>query len=150
MKVVLQKDVKDLGKVGDILNVKPGYARNFLFPHKAAVLATERKVKEFEHLKQVAEAKKSKAVSSRKKVIESLRGVVVEFKVQASEADKLFGSISALDISKQLLSQGFEIDRKDIHMEDVIKVLGQHKAQVIFGDGEDLQIEFIVSVERAK
>lgn len=149
MKVVLQKDVKNLGKVGDILNVKPGYARNFLFPNKVAIFATEKKIKEFKHLKRVAEIKRIKATDNRKKVVEALKGMVLEFKVQASEADKLFGSISNLDISKKLSQQGFEIDRKDIQVEGVIKVLGQHKAQVILGDEEGLQSEVIISVERA-
>lgn len=149
MKVVLQKDVKDLGKVGDIKNVKEGFARNFLFPNKYAVTATEKKVKEFEHLKRVAELKKSKAVDERKVLIGKLAGVVVEFNVQASETEKLFGSISSLDISKQLSKKGFEIDKSDIQLEEPIKVLGQHKATIILGEDSSLQTEISVSVLRA-
>lgn len=149
MKVVLQKDVKDLGKVGDLLNVKPGYARNFLFPKKVAVLATEKKVKEFEHLKRVAELQKAKAVDGRKKIINDLNGLVLDFKVQASEEERLFGSISSLDISKELSKKGFEIDKKDILMEDVIKVLGQHKASIVLGEESGLKTEITISVERS-
>lgn len=149
MKVVLQKDVKDLGKVGDILNVKEGYARNFLFPNKVAVAATEKKVKEFDHLKRVAEHKKSKAVDERKVLISKLEGVVVDFKVQASETEKLFGSISEMDISKELSNKGFEVDKKDIKIEEPIKVLGQHKATIELGDSSDLKTEITISVERA-
>lgn len=149
MKVVLQKDVKDLGKVGDILNVKIGFARNFLFPNKVAVAATEKKVKEFEHLKRVAELKKAKAVDHRKVLISKLNGLVIEFSVQASETEKLFGSITNIDISKQLAKKGFEIDKKDIVIEEPIKVLGQHKANIVLGEDSSLQTEITVSVVRS-
>lgn len=149
MKIVLQKDVKDLGKVGEIVNVKEGFARNFLFPKKVAVLATEKKVKEFEHLKRVAEVKKAKAVDVRKELITKLSGQVLEFKVQASDTEKLFGSISNIDLSKELSSKGFEVDKNDIYMDEPIKVLGQHKALISFGEESTLQTEITISVERS-
>lgn len=149
MKVILQKDVKDLGKVGDLLNVTSGYARNFLFPRKLAAEATEKRIKEFEHLKRIAEIQKNKAVDARKAVVQSLAGTVVEFKVQASEDEKLFGSISAQEISKELAKKGFEVDRKDIVLAESIKVLGQHKAEIVLGVEEGLKAEITVSVERA-
>lgn len=148
MKVVLQKDVKDLGKVGEILKVKEGFARNYLFPKKVAVLATEKKVKEFEHLKRVAELKKAKAVDERKVLITKLNGLVLDFKVQASETEKLFGSISNIDLSKELSKKGFDVDKSDISILEPIKVLGQHKAKIILGDEPSLQTEITVSVER--
>lgn len=148
MKVVLQKDVKDLGKVGEILKVKEGFARNYLFPKKVAVLATEKKVKEFEHLKRVAELKKAKAVDERKVLITKLNGLVLDFKVQASETEKLFGSISNIDLSKELSKKGFDVDKSDISILEPIKVLGQHKAKIILGEEPSLQTEITVSVER--
>lgn len=148
MKVVLQKDVKDLGKVGEVLNVKEGFARNFLFPKKVAVAATEKKVKEFEHLKRVAEVKKAKAVDERKVLITKLNGLVLDFKVQASETEKLFGSITNIDLSKELSKKGFEIDKADIEIEEPIRILGQHKANIVFGDEASLKAEITVSVER--
>lgn len=148
MKVILQKDVKDLGKVGDLLNVKVGYARNFLFPRKLAAQATERNVKQFEHLKRVADLQKSKAVEGRKKIVSDLSGVVLDFKVQAGEDEKLFGSISSQDISKELSKKNFDIDKKDIELEEPIKFLGQHKAIVSLGESADLKAEITVSVER--
>ncbi len=146
MKVILQKDVKDLGKIGELVQVKSGYARNFLFPRKLATEATEKRVKEFTHLKRVAEIKAAKAVEGRKEVITSLEGKTVSFKVQASEDEKLFGSIGQLDIARELEKQGFSIDKRDVVLEEPIKVLGQHKAMVSFGD--DLKAEIMVSVER--
>jgi len=147
MKVVLQKDVKDLGKVGDAVNVKAGFARNFLFPRKLAVEATEKRIKQWQHLKQVAESKKKKANIDRKELIEKINGKSVSFKRAAGKTDKLFGSVTSHEISTELEKLGFSVDRKDIQIEEVIKVLGQHKVFVKLG--EDLVAEIAVSVERA-
>ncbi len=146
MKVILQKDVKNLGKVGDLVNVAVGYARNFLFPRRLASEATEKRVHEFEHLKKVAEIKKKKAVAERAEVVKKLSGVSLVFKSEAGESDKLFGSITNVDISNELEKHGFSIDRRDIHIDDSIKMLGQHKATVRLGDG--LEADLKISVER--
>ncbi len=147
MKVILNKDIKDLGKIGEMVQVKPGFARNFLFPRKLAAEATEKRLKEFKHLQLVAEAKQAKAAEGRKAVLEKLQGQTVQFSVEADDDEKLFGSIGALDISRELGKAGFEVDKKDIVLEDSIKVLGQHKAKVVLGSG--LETEITVAVERA-
>lgn len=146
MKVILQKDVKNLGKVGDLVSVATGYARNFLFPRKLASEATEKRVHEFEHLKKVAEIRKKKAVAERAEVVKKLSGVSLVFKSEAGDTDKLFGSITNVDISNELEKHGFSIDRRDIHVDEAIKMLGQHKATVKLGDG--LEAELKISVER--
>lgn len=148
MKVILNKDIKDLGKIGEMVQVKPGFARNFLFPRKLAAEATEKRVKEFKHLQLVADSKQAKAVEGRKEVLAKIQGQTVKFVVEASDDEKLFGSINALDISRKLEEAGFAVDKKDVVLEDTIKVLGQHKAQVTFG--EDLNAEITVAVERKK
>lgn len=145
MKVVLQKDVKNVGKVGDLVNVKDGFARNFLFPRKLAIAATESRVREWEHIKRISEAKKKKAVAERKELLEKLAGVTLTFKRTAGETEKLFGSVTAHDISEELETKGFFVDRRDIEVEP-IRVLGQHKATVSFGEG--LTTEITVVVER--
>ncbi|MBT4760222.1 MAG: 50S ribosomal protein L9 [Bdellovibrionaceae bacterium] len=145
MKVILQKDVKDLGKVGDLVNVKTGYARNYLFPHKLAMEASEKKENEMAHLKKLAEIKQKKVLGDRKELVSKIDGVTVTFKMQASEADKLFGSVSSLEVSNALSKLGFSIDKKDIEFE-AIKVLGQHKATVNLGD--DIKSDFSINVER--
>ena len=147
MKVILQKDVKDLGKVGDLVNVSKGYARNFLFPRLLAAEATERRVDELTHLKKIAEAKKKKAVGERKALLEKISKVNVSFSRAAGESDKLFGSITTMEISGALEKLGFSIDRRDIVLEDQIKVLGQHKAKVKLGEG--LDAELTITVDRA-
>ena len=99
MKVILQKDVKNLGKVGDLVNVTTGFARNFLFPRAMAMEATEKRVKEFAHVKTIAEAKKKKAVGERQELIKKLQGVNIVVKATAGEHDKLFGAVTNNDLS---------------------------------------------------
>ncbi len=146
MKVILQKDVKDLGKVGDVVNVSQGYARNFLFARKLASQATENSVKEWEHLQKVAEAKKKKATSDRQALAEKVEGTTLTFKAQAGEGDQLFGSIGQYEVSSEFAKQGLEIDKKDVVLES-IKMLGQYKATVNFGG--DVKADFTVVVEKA-
>lgn len=148
MKVILQKDVKDVGKVGDLVSVSEGFARNFLLPRKLAAAATEGKVKEYEHLKRVAEAKKKKAVAERKELLGKVNGASIKFKMAAAaEGDKIFGTVTSSDISKELEKIGFSIDRRDIHLEEHIKLLGTHKATIRMGEGQEATIQ--ISVERA-
>lgn len=147
MKVILQKDVKDLGKVGDLVNVSAGFARNFLFPRKLASEATEKRVSEWEHLKRVAEVKKKKAVAERQELLSKISGTSVKFKVAAGETDKLFGTVTTTDISKELSKVGFDVDRRDIHLLEPIKILGNHKATVRLGEGLETAVQVVV--ERA-
>lgn len=147
MKVILQKDVKNLGKVGDLVNVAAGYARNFLFPRTLATEATEKRIHEFEHLKRMAEIKKKKAMAERQAILAKMKGIAVVLKVTAGENDKLFGSVTNLDISNELEKHGFSIDRRDITIEEPIRILGNHKATIKLGDG--LETTISVSVERA-
>ena len=145
MKVILQKDVKDLGKVGDMVNVKEGFARNFLFPRKLALVATETKVLEWAHLKKMSEIKKKKAMAGRQVVIGKMKGLTLNFKLEAAgESEKLFGSVTTMDISKQLETHGYQIDRRDIHLDEPIKQLGQHKAFVRMGDGLESELTIVV------
>jgi large subunit ribosomal protein L9 len=147
MKVILQKDVKEVGKVGDLVAVAAGFARNFLFPRKLAVEATEKRVKEYEHLNRVAEAKRKKAVTERQDLLGKMNGVSVKFKLSAGDSDKLFGSVTTVDISKELEKAGFSVDRRDIHLDEQIKVLGTHKATIKFGEGQTATVQVVV--ERA-
>ena len=144
MKVILNKDVKNLGKVGELVNVAPGFARNYLFPRQMALEATEKRVKEFEHLKRVAELKKKKAVAERSELVKKINGLAVTIRMQAGDGDKLFGSVTTMDISNELEKHGFSVDRRDIHLDDAIRVLGSHKAQIKLGDGVEGEVSVIV------
>jgi large subunit ribosomal protein L9 len=147
MKVILQSDVKDLGKVGDLVNVSEGFARNLLFPRKLALEATEKRVNEYNHLKRLAESKKKKAMAERQGLLNKIKGTTVSFKLNAGEGDKLFGTVTTTDISKGLEKLGFSIDRKDIKLEEAIKFLGTHKATISYGEGYEASIQ--IAVERA-
>ncbi|AHI04539.1 50S ribosomal protein L9 [Bdellovibrio bacteriovorus W] len=146
MKVILQKDVKDVGRVGELVNVSEGFARNFLFPRKLASEATEKRIKEYDHLKRVAEAKKKKAMAERQAILAKINGTTVAFKMAAGETDRLFGTVTTSDISKELQKLGHSVDRRDIILDEPIKVLGQHKAIVRFTEGMEANIQ--ISVER--
>ena len=147
MKVILQKDVKDVGRVGELVNVSEGFARNFLFPRKLAAEATEKRVKEYDHLKRVAETKKKKALAERQELLNKINGTTVTFKLPAGETDRLFGTVTTTDISKELQKAGHSVDRRDIVLDEPIKVLGQHKALVRYSEGLEANIK--ISVERA-
>lgn len=147
MKVILTKDVKDVGKVGDLVSVSAGFARNFLFPRELATEATEKRVKEWEHLKRVADAKRKKAVAERQELLNKIKGVTVSFKASAGENDKLFGTVTTSEISRELEKQGFSIDRRDIHLEEPIKLLGSHKATIRYAEGMEATIQ--INVDRA-
>lgn len=147
MKVILQQDVKDVGRIGELVNVSEGFARNFLFPRKMAAEATEKRVKEYEHLKRVAETKKKKAMAERQEMLAKINGTTVTFKLPAGETDKLFGTVTTADISKELQKAGHSVDRRDIVLDEPIKVLGQHKAIVRYAEGLEAKIQ--IAVERA-
>jgi large subunit ribosomal protein L9 len=147
MKVILAKDVKDVGKTGEVVTVSAGFARNFLFPRKLASEATEKRVQEWEHLKRVAEAKKKKAVAERQALLKKMNGAAVKFKAAAGDSDKLFGTITTTDISRELDKLGFSVDRRDIHLEEPIKLLGNHKATIRMGEGLETDVQVVV--ERA-
>ncbi|MDZ4677263.1 MAG: 50S ribosomal protein L9 [Oligoflexia bacterium] len=148
MKVILAQDVRSLGKVGDLVRVADGYARNFLVPRKLAMEATEDRVKEFKHLQTMADAKKKKASASAKKVAEKLSGQTVTLRAQAGEQDKLFGSITSGDIANELTKAGFNVERRDIQLDEVIKVLGQYRVKVRIATGVEAEVK--VNVEREK
>jgi large subunit ribosomal protein L9 len=109
--------------------------------------ATEKRVKEFAHLKKVAEVKKKKAVAERQELIKKIQGISLTIKATAGETDKLFGAVTNNDISNELEKHGYSIDRRDIVLEEPIKMLGQHKAVIRLGEG--LEAELSVAVERA-
>ncbi len=147
MTLILQKDVKNLGKVGDQVRVKPGYGRNYLLPQGLAAISSKAKVKEFEHLKRVSDFRKTEAMKVREVLLSKLAGINLQYSVQAGEDEKLYGSITPNDIVKTLEAEHkISVDKKDIVLDEPIKILGQHKVLVDLKDG--LSTEISISVER--
>ena len=139
VQVVLTEDLPSLGNSGDLVKVKPGYARNFLIPRGLAAIATKGNVKKIEHEKRVAQARAAKQRDAAKGVAEKLAGVKLTIKAQVGEEDKLYGSITSRDIEEALAAQGFEIDKRKILVEP-IKELGEHKVPIKIASGVDAEV----------
>ena len=130
MKLILREDVENLGKGGDLVEVKPGYGRNYLLPRGLAVLANPKNVRELEHQKKVAEAKAAKAKASAAAVAKRLAETPVTLKRKVGEQDKLYGSVTALDIVEALGARGMQLDRRIIDLPEPIKSVGDHEVPV--------------------
>ncbi|PJA99960.1 MAG: 50S ribosomal protein L9 [Ignavibacteriales bacterium CG_4_9_14_3_um_filter_30_11] len=130
MKVILRKDFGTLGKVGEIINVKDGYARNYLIPNKLAYTASKGNVRALEEERKSLEAKANHEVIAAETLSVELEKVSVTIPVQVGEEDKLFGSVTAQMISDVLKEKGFEIDKRKIELDDQIKALGIYEVKV--------------------
>jgi large subunit ribosomal protein L9 len=130
VQLILREDVHRLGEAGDLVSVKPGYARNYLVPQGKAILATVGRVKELDHQKRVISERLAKEVADLEAVKQRMASVVLEFNAQAGDEGKLFGSITAQQIGEQLAEKGFEIDRRKIELNEPIKALGEHEVPV--------------------
>jgi large subunit ribosomal protein L9 len=130
MKLILREDVENLGKGGDLVDVKPGYGRNFLLPRGLAVVANPKNVRELEHQKSVASAKAAKLKASAQAVAKRLAETPVVLKRKAGEQDKLFGSVTAIDIAEALAARGLQLDRRSIDLAEPIKTLGDFEVPV--------------------
>ncbi len=130
MKLILREDVENLGKGGELVEVKPGYGRNYLLPRGLAVLANPKNVRELEHQKAVAAAKAAKLKASAEAVAKRLADTAVTLKRKVGEQDKLYGSVTALDIAEALAARGLEIDRRSIDLVEPLKTLGDFEVPV--------------------
>lgn len=130
MKVILKDDVRNLGQMGDVVNVSDGYARNFLLPKNLAAEASTKNIKELEHNKKIILEKAAKIRDASKNTAEKLSALRLTVKAKAGEDSKLFGSVTSMDIAGALAAEGFEIDKKKIHIEEPIKRLGEYTVQV--------------------
>ena len=130
MKLILREDVDNLGKGGEVVDVKPGYGRNFLLPRGLAVLANPKNVRELDHQKSVASAKAAKMKASAEAVAKRLAETPVTLKRKVGEQDKLYGSVTALDVAEALAARGLVIDRRSIDLKDPIKTVGDFDVPV--------------------
>jgi large subunit ribosomal protein L9 len=124
MKVILREDVQGVGNIGDILEVAPGYARNFLLPRNKAVEAIGRNLKSVEHAKRLIAEKAKKEKAEFEEFAKKVSAAVVTITVQVGKDDKLFGSVTTKDIAEALAAQGIEVDKRKIHLDHPIKELG--------------------------
>ena len=132
MKIILKEDVNKLGQKGDVVEVKPGFARNYLMPQKLAILFTEQQQKSFEEANRVEERKLERQKDSLNSVLKELEKLDLSLKMKSEEGDKLFGSVTKIDIAKLLDENGITIDKKYIILSSPIKTLGEHKIDIVF------------------
>jgi large subunit ribosomal protein L9 len=147
MEVILREDVPDLGGVGDIVKVKPGFARNYLLPRGLAVVADKRNIRVLEHQKRVVADKRERDRKRAQGAAERLSNVRLTIKARAGEEGKLFGSVTNLDIESALAAQGFSVERRRIRLEEPIKSIGEHTVPIHLGVGVDAKVTVIVESE---
>ncbi len=130
MNVILKEDVKNLGKMGDVVTVKEGYARNFLLPKNIAVEANEKNVKALEHKKGQILDRAKKIKTDAETMAAKFAGKTITITAKAGEEEKLFGSVTTADIAEALKKDGNEVDKKRIHLEEPIRRLGTYTVSV--------------------
>jgi large subunit ribosomal protein L9 len=140
LQVILTEDLHNVGQSGELVKVKPGYARNFLLPRGLAALATADNVARIEHEKRVALARAAKQRAAAQELASKLSTVKVTLTAQVGEENKLYGSITSRDVEAALASKGYEVDRRKIAMEP-IKELGSHKVTIKIASGVDATID---------
>jgi len=124
MEVILKEDVANVGKIGEVVRVRDGYARNYLLPRGLVMIANKRNLKTFEHQKKIIADQKQKIMRKAQAVGEQLAGVAVSIAMRAGEEGKLFGSVTNIHIEKALKAKGLNVDRRKIHLQEPIKTLG--------------------------
>ena len=146
MQIILQEDVEKLGNRGDVVTVKPGYARNFLLPKKMAVEATPGNMKALERIRAALAKKTATELEAAKKQAELLTGVLVKFTRKTGENDQMFGSVTTSDIAEGLKSQSFEIDKRQVQLPEPLKTLGEFPVTIkVF---RDVTAEIKVQIEK--
>ncbi|MDI6698408.1 MAG: 50S ribosomal protein L9 [Candidatus Saccharicenans sp.] len=149
MKIILLENVEKVGRKGDILEVSPGFARNYLIPRKLAMEVTPGNLKTVEMQQKALKKKLEKERLTYQELIKQLNQVTLTFVRRSSEKDVIFGSVSAADIQEELARQGFEIDRKKIVLEEPIKRLGTFSVPVKVYHEDRAEIKVVVVKEEA-
>ncbi len=144
MQVILREDIDKLGKIGDLVKVAPGYARNFLVPNNKAIEATPKNVHAMEHAKKMVADRMRKLKKEAAADADRIKALAITIKAKAGEEGKLFGSVTSMDIAEAMKAQGVVIDKRRIVLEEPIKRLGDHTITVKLH--ADVTAEFKLSV----
>src|SRR3954462_13029388 len=142
IKLLLKESIKNVGRVGDVVEVSPGYARNYLLPQDLAVQPTPNNIKKVEERRKEIEKQERERREQQAALIKQLEGVEVTLERRANEQGNLFGSVSATDISKALQAQGFNIEAEDIYLPGRLDQINTYQVRVKFA--EDLETEIKV------
>tara|TARA_B100000965_G_C19064060_1_gene529165 strand:- start:36 stop:479 length:444 start_codon:yes stop_codon:yes gene_type:complete len=130
MKVILTTNIKKLGKIGDLVDVKDGYARNFLFPKSMALRENKKNLEYYEKIKEEIQLKEDKKLQEANETIAKVKKLKIEFSKEADEKDQLYGSISKKEIINFLKDKDIYIHSDDIIMQNSIRTLGDHEVQI--------------------
>lgn len=144
MKVILQADVDHLGATGEVHDVADGFGRNYLLPRGLAVLADERNTRQLDHFRRVASARHAKELAAGQELADKISKTPVSIKRQAGEGDKLFGSVSNIDVAEALSASGVAVDRKQIVLADPIRNIGVFQVPVKVMRGIEAQVKVYV------
>ncbi|MEO7092959.1 MAG: 50S ribosomal protein L9 [Polyangiales bacterium] len=133
MQVILQQDIHNLGKTGEVVKVRPGFARNYLLPKALASAATLKNVNRLEHEKKAAASRNAKAKAEMTELATKVNGIAISLTRKAGEGGKLFGAVTNKEIETALAEKGVEIDRRKIHLAEPIKTVGEFEIPVKLG-----------------
>jgi large subunit ribosomal protein L9 len=148
MKIILKEDVSNLGSAGEIVTVKDGYARNYLIPNQLAMRASTGNVKQLDHARRLVDAHRRQVAATSQELRERLVAAKVQITRRAGDEDKLYGSVTNMDIADELARQGVEIDRRTIQLEEPIKTLGEHIVHVKLKEAKPAPLTVQVVAER--
>ncbi|MGE5305233.1 MAG: 50S ribosomal protein L9 [Alphaproteobacteria bacterium] len=144
MEVILKEDIVNVGKIGEVVRVRDGYARNYLLPRGLVLVANKKNLKTFEHQKKIVADQKQKIIRQAQTVGDQLAGIAVVIPMKAGEEGRLFGSVTNMQIEKALKGKGLNVDRRKIHLEEPIKNIGEYEIPIRLS--ADLTVSLRVSV----
>ncbi|HXS55719.1 MAG TPA: 50S ribosomal protein L9 [Hanamia sp.] len=148
MQVILIQDVNNLGGAHELITVKDGYGRNYLIPHKLAVEASSSNLKQLEERKKQLAKKEEKLLAEINSVVSVLQESPLKIGAKTGTSGKIFGSVTSVQIARAIREQkGYEIDRRRITIIDEVKELGNYKAKIDFGKGQEIEVDFEVIAE---
>jgi large subunit ribosomal protein L9 len=130
MEVILKEDIVNLGKIGEVVRVRDGYARNYLLPRGLVLVANKKNIKSFEHRKKLVGDQKQKILRQAQAVGDQLVGVALTIPMRTGEEGKLFGSVTNIQIEKALKAQGLIVDRRKIQLNEPIRTLGDFEIPI--------------------
>lgn len=148
MEVILLERIEKLGQMGDVVKVKPGYARNFLLPHKKALRATDGNRARFDAQRAQLEAENLQHRDEAERVAKDLEGMSVIVVRQASDSDQLYGSVTTRDISTAVVAAGVTVDRRQVQLDRPIKTVGMHPVRIVLHP--EVSVEVIANVARSE
>lgn len=147
MQVILLEKIQKVGNLGEVANVKAGYARNFLIPQGKAKPATKANMAEFEAMKAELEAKEAATLAAAQALEAKMTGAACTIKANAGDEGKLFGSITTADIVAALAEQGFEVAKRDVNMSEAIRHTGEYEVSVSLHSDISVAVQVVVEAE---